>query len=70
MLVHLFFNVRICNYMLNGHRVDMCFPRQVNSGGPSVTVLIYDFSEQGGKIFCKSRTEKLEKQVVFWEEIS
>ena len=39
--------------------------RRVNSRGPSVTMLVYDFSEKGGKIFSKSGTEKLEKRVVF-----
>ena len=46
------------------------FPPAGRFWGSSVTMLVYDFSEKGGKIFCKSRTEKLEKQVVFWEEIS
>ena len=43
--------------------MSVCIFIALGSGGsgPSVTMLVYDFSEKGGKILSKTRTEKLEK---------
>ena len=37
------------------------FTRWVSSRGSSVTMLVYEISEKGGKFFIKSKTEKPEK---------